>query len=67
MDAYGGMPLSGKGCPVLDVGNNYSTLENRNGSWRIEPLRKGFWGRGTVPGCGVTVSLILGFSTYTYI
>ena len=43
------------------------TLENRNGSWRIEPLRKGFWGRGTVPGCGVTVSLMLCVSTYTYI
>ena len=43
------------------------TLENRNGSWRIELLRKGFWGRGTVSGCGVTVSFMLCVSTYTYI
>ena len=43
------------------------TLENRNGSWRIELLRKGFWGRGTVPGCGVTVSLMLCVNAYTYI
>ena len=43
------------------------TLENRNGSWRIELLRKGFWVRGTVPGCGVTVSLMPCISAYTYI
>ena len=43
------------------------TLENRNGSWRIELLRTGFWGRGTVPGCGLTASLMLCVSTYTYI
>ena len=44
-----------------------NTLENRNGSWRIELLCKGFWGRGTVPGCRVTVSLVLCGSAYTYI
>ena len=44
-----------------------TTLDNRNGSWRIELLRKGFWGRGTVPGCGVTVYLMLCVSAYTYI
>ena len=43
------------------------TLENRNGSWGIEQLRKAFWGRGTVLGCGVTVSLMLCVSAYTYI
>ena len=44
-----------------------STLENCNGSWRIELLRKGFWGRGTVPGCVAMVSLMLCVSAYTYI
>ena len=49
----------------LCVNSNIHTLKNRNGSWRIELLRKGFWGRGT--GCWVTVSLMLCVSTYTYI
>ena len=55
--------------PQLDIlcPPAHGTLENRNGSCRTELLREGFWGRGTVPGCGVTVSLMLCVSAYTYI
>ena len=51
--------------PPRAPGQQVFNLENRNGSWRIELLRKAFWGRGTVPGCWVTVSLMLCDSAYT--
>ena len=50
----------------LKIGHLY-TLENRNGSWRIELLREGFWGARHCSWLRVTVSLMLCVSAYTYI